>query len=265
METVYLKRAWAALTAEQGWWKPVLILALVQIIPVIGQIVAFGYLFQWAREAAWGIERGLPRNTGKLNQAFKTGLIAFLTIVCWVIVLSFLHGLLKDIPMTGDLLAFMFIPFGFVSGMFVLVMIMRAVIYDAVAPLFQFQQAWEMVIAKPRGLLRVFGIYCLAVLATMLITPTIGTILTINLFANYGWLAILLVVVGMIPLTYLCSTVFFVLLALALRSLGYWTGEFEPAKWGTSQDGLPNKGAPRTGHVEGAGTASAPGSRGDQA
>ena len=59
--TGYLGRAWRDLTSEQGWWQPVVILALVNLISVVGPLIVVGYMLDWGREAAWGMSRGLPR------------------------------------------------------------------------------------------------------------------------------------------------------------------------------------------------------------
>lgn len=239
METVYLKRAWQALTAEQGWWKPVLVLALVQLVPIVGSIVVLGYLYQWGRDAAWGVERGLPRDAHRLAQAFKTGLIAFAAGLFWALVLSTISGLLSDIPTTGGLITFMFVPFSFVFGMFVAVMIMRATIYDSLSPLFQFPQAWEMVTANPRGLLRVFGIFCLAALSTLLITPATMGATALGALSNAFFLFVFFTMIALVPLAFLCSVIGVVMGALALRALGYWFADFNPETWGASADGLP--------------------------
>ena len=42
--TGYLGRAWRDLTSEQGWWQPVVILALVNLIPIVGPLIVVGYM-----------------------------------------------------------------------------------------------------------------------------------------------------------------------------------------------------------------------------
>ena len=48
--------SWKMLTRDKGWLKPLCVLALVGWIPILGQIVVFGYGFEWARLTAWGID-----------------------------------------------------------------------------------------------------------------------------------------------------------------------------------------------------------------
>lgn len=239
METVYLKRAWQALTAEQGWWKPVLVLALVQLVPIVGSIIVLGYLYQWGRDAAWGVERGLPRDASRLTLALKTGLIAFLANLFWALVLSTISSLLSEVPGTGGLIAFMFIPFTIVFEMFVAVMVMRATIYASASPLVQFPQAWEMVTANPRGLLRVFGIFCLSILAIFLVMPAAMGLSALGAFGDFSVLLVILSIIAFVPLTFLCSVIVVVANALVLRSLGLWFADFHPETWGASADGLP--------------------------
>ena len=66
--TGYLSRAWHDLTSDKGWWQPIVILALVTLIPIVGPLIVVGYMLDWGREAAWGMSRGLPRTVGSVGK-----------------------------------------------------------------------------------------------------------------------------------------------------------------------------------------------------
>ena len=60
MQIKYFQTAWNDLENSPGWFGKMCLLALVNIIPVFGQIVTYGYLYGWAREIAWGAHQPLP-------------------------------------------------------------------------------------------------------------------------------------------------------------------------------------------------------------
>ena len=97
METMsYLKRSWKALKLNPGWWKTIIILALVSLIPIIGPMVSMGYCFRWAREAAWGLEEPIPSKMGDLGAAIKSGAIVFVSVLVWSIVIAAIYSALSD-------------------------------------------------------------------------------------------------------------------------------------------------------------------------
>ena len=52
----FFGRAWASLGSTRNVFGKLCLLALLQLVPVVGQIVTFGYFLGWLREAAWGME-----------------------------------------------------------------------------------------------------------------------------------------------------------------------------------------------------------------
>ena len=51
----YFSRSWAMLTRDKGWIKPILVMAVAQLVPIAGYIGAKGYMLEWARLTAWGV------------------------------------------------------------------------------------------------------------------------------------------------------------------------------------------------------------------
>lgn len=58
----YLRLALSDIAASPNVVKKALQLALISLIPLIGPIFAYGYLFGWARDAAWGVSTPLPES-----------------------------------------------------------------------------------------------------------------------------------------------------------------------------------------------------------
>ena len=80
--------SWNMLTGERGWYKSIVVLALLSWVPFLGTIALLGYAYEWARLAAWGVDCA-PRRSGiDYGKLLKTGGWAFLILVTMVIVAS---------------------------------------------------------------------------------------------------------------------------------------------------------------------------------
>ena len=60
MEKGYFAAAWGDVTKSPGWISKLLRLGLLLLVPIFGQVVAYGYLYGWARDIAWNVHRPLP-------------------------------------------------------------------------------------------------------------------------------------------------------------------------------------------------------------
>jgi len=65
------------------WWRAVVLSAL-QLIPIFGGFVATGYIMVVMRDAAWGVDRGLPR-ASEGGEILKRGLDGFIVSLVWSI------------------------------------------------------------------------------------------------------------------------------------------------------------------------------------
>lgn len=240
MKTDYLKRSWAATRKEPGWWKTVLILTLVQLIPIFGQIVALGYLYQWGRDAAWGVERGLPTKVGDLNSVLKTGAIAFVITFCGNLIISAAVSLLTSVPILDVVFGVISVPVLLAVSLLLMVMVMRGVIYNSFEPGLQISQAWQMAKKDPLGLLKIFGISCLALIPLVVLGIPFGLLIFAVCTAVDPSVAFVLAVV--LLLVVLCFAYAFcatVVSAWTTRALGYWFAPFQPNTWGPSKEGIP--------------------------
>lgn len=253
MDHGYFDRAFGALTHEDGWWKTMVFLTVVQLVPIFGQIVVYGYLYQWARDAAWNMERGFPHYKGAFRTVLKTGSIVFVTLFCWALLFNAASSLVAVIPFLGVILEFAFAVVGIAAPIFFLIMALRAVIYDSFEPLFQPAQAWRMLRCDVKGFFRLVGIS----LVPLLLYIPLALVVFALLAAGWGGLGLqdvstwigtwtsvssdfipfLLVLTILISLLVLFGCT--VLQAILARATGYWTAQFEPARWGASADGVP--------------------------
>ncbi|NTU88500.1 MAG: DUF4013 domain-containing protein [Actinobacteria bacterium] len=254
METGYLKRSWDALRADPGWWKTIAVLSIIQFIPVAGSIVVYGYLYRWARDAAWGIEKPLPNGIGDLNPVLRSGLISFVIALCWGLVISLVYTILSEVPLIGVLFALVGVVGSFVASMLMQVAMLRAVIYDSFEPGVQIKQAWEMSKREPMGLLKILGMMMLASLIIVFFALIIGGIVALiavlyvpAVESGVNAEALLSVSLTLLPFIIVFCVVFLLVMmlfttvvnALVARAMGYWMAQFEPAKWGASKDFLP--------------------------
>lgn len=70
--------SWKMLTRDKGWIKPLLIIALVSWIPIVGPVVVLGYGLEWARLTAWGVDSAPKQRGVDLKKMVITGCTAYL-------------------------------------------------------------------------------------------------------------------------------------------------------------------------------------------
>ncbi|MGN0073283.1 MAG: DUF4013 domain-containing protein [Coriobacteriales bacterium] len=255
--TGYLGRAWRDLTSEKGWWQPVVILALVSLIPIVGGLIMLGYLLDWGREAAWGMDRGLPRKVGSVGKRLKWGFFAMVIICCWVIPLSIVGGILGIIPLLGWLIVIVAEVCCLVTATIACAGCIRMTIYDRIKGGLQFSRIFKMATLDAPGLACCFGISLLSavpaivgsVLVMIGLLPAAGLLgyagstgtgmlsSGVAIAAGVGASLVggIFVIVVLIAIQ-LCSVA---LQAMAYRAFGYWVGQFQPAKWGGIEDPMP--------------------------
>ena len=168
------------LTYDAGWLKPLAILALVAWVPVIGPIVVFGYGFEWARLAAWGVPAA-PRQHGvDMRKVLTTGVrvfgvFALMTLIA-VLVLRGICGLdtyrlIPFIPLNAGSVAWrvsgpfegvtiwvvLGVVLGLLLGTFMMVAMMRAVVYDRFAAAWRLDRVVQMIARDPMGFLKMWA------------------------------------------------------------------------------------------------------------
>ena len=86
----YFGNAWRSLKATPNLFGKLLLLVVIQIGPILGPIVAFGYFLGWAREAAWGMDTPLPAHLfGRDDKDFwSRGAKAFLVNILYALIVG---------------------------------------------------------------------------------------------------------------------------------------------------------------------------------
>lgn len=249
----YMDDAWEDLAADDGWWKAVLALGLMNCVPIIGQIVMFGYLFDWAKEAAWGMKTPLSRSLSDIGRCIKYGFLALWVIILWLAPVVVVGILLGFIPVVGGIICFIVEVFALFVGMISAVAAFRSIIYERVMPGLQLKRVLKMFLKDPGGLAQTFAIL-------MLVIPLLVAALFIILLPIIPFMALIsgltpttLLGTDLIPLALIGMVTIVVALvvwiagalvsafvsALYIRSLGYWMQQFDPASWRTPSAPMP--------------------------
>ena len=275
-QTKYFSLAWNDIKNSPGWKGKIALLALLQIIPIFGQIVLFGYIYGWARDIAWGVHSPMPakifgNEDGKL---YSRGF--FILVILFVF--SFVPNFLLNIPgaamsvntLSGD--GYPGTTFAFTSTMLSLVQMlvslvvliafsisaMRTAIYDRISAGFQLNKVWAMFKYDSNGALRIFGMTILVGFIGSLIIGIVSAILFS--FAGLAFVpAIMSISVDPTPAEVFAiagpGIMLFGLLAVVIgfivalfasflhtlvaRASGYWTQQFQVAQWRGQDDPMP--------------------------
>lgn len=216
-----------------------LLLGLVQVVPVVGRIAVLGSQFRWAREAAWRISRPFSFGHEEHEGILRLGGIAFIVELLGSICLTTLFFIVAGLPFVGQGLVLVLIPSATAAILFILVMEMRCVLYESLEPITQFKQAWQLLKTDDQGALRIWGMTLLT-----LVPPALGALLQLGLFLIAAAIspgdAVTVVTMAISSCIWLLISVGEVFVGtIILRALGYWTAQFDPASWGSSEEGLP--------------------------
>lgn len=249
----YMDEAWEDLANDEGWWKAVLALGLMNCVPIIGQIVMFGYLFDWAKEATWGMKTPLSRKLSDIGRCVKFGFLALWVMIIWIAPVVIAGLLLGLIPYAGSIICFLVEVFAIFVGMLSAVAAFRSIIYERVMPGLQVKRVLNMFRKDPSGLFQVFAIILLVfplLIAALFIillpiipfmslvsglTPT--TLLGTDLVPLAFWGMIIIVVALVVWIAGALVSAF--ISTLYIRSLGYWMQQFDPSAWRSPSAPMP--------------------------
>lgn len=249
----YLSRAWDDLTSDENWWQVILVLGLVNCVPVVGQIFTMGYLFDWAKEGAWGMTRPLPREVGDFKRRARYGGIWLAVTLVWVVPVWAVSRVLGLIPGVGTLLRLLADLVMVAAFVVAQAATLRGVVYERVLPGLQVDRVLRMAGRDVPGLAQVFCIALLELIVVivalvLVMIPAAPFIISIAGLAETGVLGVNLVptlVLGIVTVVTslfvwivasVCATA---VLALFVRGIGLWMRQFEPARWGSPHEPMP--------------------------
>lgn len=246
MNIQYFKSAWGDIKNSPGWFGKLCLLALLNFIPIFGQIVTFGYLYGWAREIAWGTHEPMPAQIfgNEDGKQYRRGWFVF--------VLSFVLALIPDIitrigntmqgpnsfalmlnqgaatttvtvnPAIAGIGA-LIVCLGWILSLFINIPVwvggMRLSLYDRLSAGFQLGKIWKMIRHDTNGIMRIFGMYLLVSLIGGFILGIIISIL-IAIVALVGVSGLMGAGYTISSLQNLSSTEAFVVLMHIIQSAG---------------------------------------------
>ena len=255
MKTIntYMDRAWNDLATDDDWWKATLVLGFMNCVPIIGQIIMFGYLFDWAKEAAWGMHTPLSRKLGDLGRCTRYGFIAIWVMLIWIAPVVIVGLQLGFIPVAGPILRFLVELFAVFVAALAAAGAFRSIIYERVMPGLQIGRVFGMFRRDPGGFGQTFCVIMLVIplLAAALFIVLLPTLPLIDVIASMASTRVL--GTDLVPLalwgvvTIVVSLIVWIagaivsafISALYMRSLGYWMEQFKPGTWRSPSAPMP--------------------------
>lgn len=261
----YFARAWALLTRDHGWVKPVLVMTVALLVPVVGLFGVVGYIVEWARLTAWGANAAPKQRGVRVGACIRSGARAFVVCLVWGLASALISAVLGAVPLLGDLLSLAWWLFSLFLGLVTMVAVLRATIYQRVSAGLRPSVAWQMATHDAGGLARVFGILLaggalIGVISTVVMLVTlVGMIPQMIYFVGYfagveplasmtmrGVLALRFIAwlisslgPALVVLVLIDGFVGVVTLSLGYTALGLWMRQFNVSAWGREEDPLP--------------------------
>ncbi len=255
----YWSRSYGLLTRDQGWIKPLLVLAAARMVPIIGPFGADGYALEWARLTSWGVDSSPKQKNVDIGACIGSGARAFVVALGYGMVIGLVSLLFRTI--FGVALGGIFNLFlGAVCGVFVTIAKLRATIYQTIGAGYQFNRLGDMVKRDSNGVLHIIGMsMLLGLIVGVVATVLFGTVLAAN-FAKFIGAAIEYEMYDYVDEYYLVSTllsslagslpaimvlVYLMMIATSFTNLiittavGLWLRQFDVRSWGQSSDPLP--------------------------
>lgn len=193
----YFKSAWGDIKNSPGWFGKLCLLALINFIPIFGQIVTFGYLYGWAREIAWGTHEPMPTRifSNEDGKLYRRGWFILVLVFVAALVPSIVmqigagmqgagvwgvannaHAVGSSIVSGLGLLVYLV---GLVGALLLSILAwigsMRISIYDRLSAGFQLGKIWKMFRYDTNGVMRIFGM-------NLLVGFIIGIVISIIAF-----------------------------------------------------------------------------------
>lgn len=263
----YLSTSWKLLNQDgKKWMLHVFVLALLQLIPVVGFIAACGYVYTWTTRTAWGMKTS-PCKMGNKSQMFSFGAKLFLVFLIWTIasqvILQLVFVVLTAIPIIGIVVSLLSLPLGIACSIFVLVCVQRAAIYDDVLAGFSVPQIFDMCSRDWNGLFKIGVMYFLLsipafiIAVVFIVAPLLAGLLPLLMtvdgptdFVNLLFRTIFTMSVPIIIGVILSTIASVVSTLLVCNSVAVWMAQFFPSCWGSRSEYIPINPAPVEQYVQ---------------
>lgn len=277
----YFKTSVSMLTQDgPKWIWHVILLGLLNLIPIIGQIILYGYGYLWSNRTAWGMNTSPVGRKIEADQVMRLGGITFVIVVVWSIVLSSIAGIisvpLSAIPFIGVLFSLLYV---FVSAFITVTTYVagqRGAIYEKIGAGFGVDKIYDMMQRDWNGLVKIsfmnlwMNLVIGIIVTLFIIVPIMPQIVSVMLvgdpligadtatlehMAASGELdSFVNVVMGAImtslPFVLIgvaLASIFTVFLTLlTINAVGIWTAQFYPECWGPYTQPIPANPRPRS-------------------
>ena len=192
-EGSYFKAAWALLTRDKGWIKPVLALTAAGFIPLFGQVAQLGYGLEWARLTAWGIDAAPKQRGVSVGAIIKSGFRGLGVILGLTAIFTFLSSIVLNIFSGVDwlysLVSFLSSVLMLYVSVIALMAALRAAIYQRIGAGFQADRLWDMLSADFNGITWiVLGNLGWSILMGI-VSSILGVLFTLAAVPSFGSLA----------------------------------------------------------------------------
>lgn len=260
----YFARSWALLTRDRGWIKPVLLMTVAVLVPIVGILGVAGYVYEWARLTAWGVNAAPKQKGVRIGECISSGWRVFVVCLVWYVGFSIVSGILMQVPVIGDLLGLVWTLVSVCFAVIAVVASMRATIYQKIVPGLRVPTIWKMISHDPAGLARIVGIeilggMLLGVIVTIVLLPALfgiipnlitmieyleySSVLSSGMQARIAMQAVFSMLSSIAPtliaLILVCSFIGAILSLVSVNAVALWMRQFSVAAWGRDEDPLP--------------------------
>lgn len=270
----YLARSWALLTRDRGWVKPVLVLSLVALVPIIGPIAVVGYGLEWARLTAWGVDAAPKQKRVNVGQVLAAGWRGFVVGFVWEAMVWAVYALVSwvfgHVPgedggfLPGGLIDLLYCVASLALAPVVIAAQVRSAIYQRIGAGLQVGRVLKMCSRDPGGLMHMLGIQllgCLALLCLGIVFGVVALAIVTPYLVGLGYSsgsllpgsrALARFIAGIlgslsVPIVlfaFLTSMATQVTRLLCMTGVGLWMRQFDVSRWGRSTDPLPSSDEP---------------------
>lgn len=250
-----LSRAWADFQGSPARWTTVLKLALLRLLPVVGDLALLGYAFSWAcegaRESCAPLHRKIVR-PGVMETGFNVYLTSLICLATSVVLAVLAGSVMADlgIPVVYAAVTAVLVVFGYP---FVSIIYLRVALCGRVRPALNVARAGEMLATPGKtagalaawwGSMGVAAAMCAALVSALVAALVLNAVSAMSslpggLFASQPDLVIAMglfaAVAPFVPVALIAGFGMLVVTTAArivsARALGYWVRSFEPGLW----------------------------------
>ncbi len=255
----YFARSWALLTRDKGWIKPVLVMTVAAFVPVVGWLGILGYVLEWARLTAWGVNSAPKQKKVGVGKCISSGWRAFVVLLVWSVASALIGWVLGEVPLIGGLLSLVWGIFGVFVGMLAMAAALRATIYQKIKPGLRVGRVWEMGSHDVAGLLKVWVIKLVSAIVVVVVDLVVLVAVLGSYFPQLLYMAeyvsyygtsdymmvqmIMSLISALGPviavLALIDSFINVIVTMLTYTAVGLWMRQFDVPAWGADEDPLP--------------------------